>query len=185
LKEIRIHGRGGQGAVTSSQILATAAFIEGKFSQAFPNFGVERRGAPVQSFARIDEKEINVRSQVYEPDYVIVLDPSLIPNIDVTAGLKKGGLLIINSHKSAEELGLKGDFKAYSFDVTKVAMDVIGKPFVNIAALGAFASLSEEIKLESLHQAVEQNMGKKGKVAELNKKALQEIFEGCKKLKGE
>ncbi len=185
LKEIRFHGRGGQGAVTSSQTLATAAFIEDKFSQAFPNFGVERRGAPVLSFTRIDDHFINVRSMVYEPDYVVVLDASLIKNIDVTAGIKKDGIIIINSHKSVEELGIKGDFKAYSFDITEVAMKVIGKPFVNIASLGAFAALTGELKLDSLKQAVNQTMGKKGPLAEINNKALEEIYGECMKLKGE
>jgi pyruvate ferredoxin oxidoreductase gamma subunit len=184
LKEIRFHGRGGQGAVTSSQTLATAAFTEGKYSQAFPNFGVERRGAPVLSFTRIDDRPINVRSQIYEPDYVIVLDASLVANVDVSAGIKPDGVLIINSNKAPEQLGIKGSFKAYSFDVTKVAMDVIGKPFVNIASLGAFAALTGEVKLDSLKKAVNQTMGKKGPLAEINNKALEEIYNGCIKLKG-
>ena len=183
LKEIRFHGRGGQGAVTSSETLATAAFAEGKFSQAFPNFGVERKGAPVTSFTRIDDKPINVRSQIYEPDYVVVLDASLIKSVPVSAGLKKDGILIINSNKSPETLGIKGNFRAYSFDVQKVAMEAIGKPFVNIASLGAFAALTGEVKLESLKNAVKHTMGNKGPLAELNNKALEIIYNECLKLK--
>lgn len=184
MKETRFHGRGGQGAVTSSQTLATAAFIEGRFSQAFPNFGVERRGAPVTSFARIDDKFINVRSQVYEPDYVVVLDASLLGSVDVTSGLKSSGVLIINSKKSPQELGVRGKFKSYSFDIAKVAMEVIGKPFVNIASLGAFAALTGELKLASLTEAVNQTMGKKGALSEINNKALGQVYEGCLAIKG-
>ena len=180
IKEIRIHGRGGQGAVTSSQVLAVAAFNDGKYSQAFPSFGVERQGAPVLAFARIADEEIHVRSQVYEPDYVIVLDPTLIQAVDVTAGLKKGGMLIINSNKKPSELGLKGKFIVKSFDITKVAMEVIGKPFVNIASLGAFAALSNEISLESLKKAVAVAMEGKGKMIELNQKACERVYKECK-----
>ena len=180
VKEIRIHGRGGQGAVTSSQVLAVAAFLDGKHSQAFPNFGVERQGAPVLAFARMADKEIHVRSQVYEPDYVIVLDPTLMQAVDVTAGLKPSGMLIVNSNKDAKQLGIRGKFITKTFDITKVAMEIIGKPFVNIASLGAFAALSNEISLKSLKKAVAEAMEGKGKMIELNQKACEKIYEGCK-----
>ena len=99
LIEIRIHGRGGQGAVTSSQVLAIAAFHSGKQSQAFPNFGVERTGAPVESFVRIDDKPINLRQHVYDPDYVIILDSSLIDDVPVTEGLQKNGVIVVNKYQ--------------------------------------------------------------------------------------
>ncbi len=180
MKEIRIHGRGGQGAVTSSQVVAVAAFYDGKYSQAFPSFGVERQGAPVLAFARIADGEIHVRSQVYEPDYVIVLDPTLMQAVDVTSGLKEGGMLIVNSNKKPEELGIKGGFTKKSFDITRVAMEVIGKPFVNIAALGAFAALTNEISLESLNKAIAEAMVGKGKMIELNQKACERIYKECR-----
>ena len=126
LREVRFHGRGGQGAVTSSQVLAVAVFCDGKYTQAFPNFGVERTGAPVESYTRIDEQPINVRQQVYTPGYVIVLDPSLMANVDVTKGLKKDGLIVVNSEKTPKELGLE-KFNTKCIDITKVALEVIGK----------------------------------------------------------
>lgn len=178
MKEIRIHGRGGQGAVTSSQVLAIAAFHDGKFSQAFPAFGVERRGAPVQSFTRISEKKIDLRQHVYSPDYVIVLDPSLLEVVDVTDGLKKEGMLIVNSDKTPKELGIRNGFEARTIDITKVALEVIGKPFVNIAALGAFAATTGEISLRALKEAIDEGMNAKakGKVAELNKQACERLY---------
>ncbi|RLI42510.1 hypothetical protein DRO59_03900, partial [Candidatus Bathyarchaeota archaeon] len=107
LKEIRIHGRGGQGAVTAAQLLAHAAFLEGKWVQAFPYFGAERRGAPVRAFARISDEPILVHSQVYNPDYIIVLAPKLQEIVDVTEGLKKDGVIVVNTRKKPEEIGLK------------------------------------------------------------------------------
>lgn len=183
LREIRIHGRGGQGAVTSTQVLAIAAFHAGKFSQAFPNFGVERTGAPVESYVRIDEKPINLRQHVYDPDYVIVLDSSLINAVDVTKGLQKNGAIIVNTDKSAAELKKKfGSFKVYPINITRIALEVIGKPFVNIASLGGFCKLSKEVSLKALDKAIDELFLAKGKaaVAELNKKAAKAVYEATK-----
>ena len=183
LKEIRLHGRGGQGAVTSTQVLAIAAFHDGKYSQAFPNFGVERTGAPVESYVRIDKKPINLRQHVYDPNYVIVLDSSLLDAVDVTKGLKKDGIIIVNTDKSVAELKKKlGNFNIYSINITKIALDVIGKPFVNIASLGAFCTLSKEVSLEALNKAIDELFIAKGKaaVAELNKKAAKAVAAKCK-----
>ena len=183
LKEIRLHGRGGQGAVTSTQVLAIAAFHDGNYSQAFPNFGVERTGAPVESYVRIDKKPINLRQHVYDPDYVIVLDSSLLDTVDVTKGLQKNGLVIVNSDKSTEELKKKLDnVNVRAINITKIALDVIGKPFVNIASLGAFCTLSKEVSLEALNKAIDELFIAKGKttVAELNKKAAKAVASGCK-----
>ena len=112
--EIRLHGRGGQGVVTAAELLAISAFLDGKFTQAFPTFGSERMGAPVASFVRISDKSIRVRSQIYEPDYVIVQDATLIGSVDVFLGLKKNGLVIINTEKQPSELKLK-DVKNVKF----------------------------------------------------------------------
>ena len=182
--EIRIHGRGGQGAVTSSQVLAIAAFIGGKQSQAFPNFGVERTGAPVESFVRIDEKPIMLRQQVYEPDVVIVLDPTLVTQgIDVARGMKKGGLLIVNTDKKENELGIKGKFNIHCINITKIALEVIGKPFVNIASLGSFAALTDAVSLEALKKAIAEKMSAKAAVIEFNQKAVEAVFNESKKQK--
>lgn len=176
MMEIRFHGRGGQGAVTAAELLAKAAFEDGKFCQAFPFFGVERRGAPVMAFTRIDDRFINLRQQVYEPDYVVVLDSSLLSVVDVTQGLKKRGKIIINSKKRAEELGLKGDIRVV--DATKIALDVVGKPIVNTVMLGAFAKASGLVSLKAIQNAVQSRFP--GKVGELNAKAVEEAYEALK-----
>ena len=117
--EIRIHGRGGQGAVTASEVLAVAAFKDKKFSQAFPKFGPERSGAPVEAYTRIDDKYIDIRTQVYEPNYIIILDDSLLNIMDVTKGLSKDGVIVINS----EKLEKIGNFKTYALDATSAHSD--------------------------------------------------------------
>ncbi|MFZ5633905.1 MAG: 2-oxoacid:acceptor oxidoreductase family protein [Bacillota bacterium] len=141
--EIRIHGRGGQGSVATAELLAIAAFKSGKYSQAFPYLGGggERRGAPVQAFCRIDEKPVELKCQVRQPDYLIVQDVSLIEIVDIFEGLKKGGTVLINSPGTPRELGLRaGDFKIYNFPATEVAMEVLKKPVMNTAMIGAFAA---------------------------------------------
>jgi len=120
--EVRFHGRGGQGAVTAANILAIAAVKQGFYAQSFPYFGVERRGAPVQAFTRIDDKKIDIRMNVYNPDAVVVLDPSLMDVIDVTEGLKEGGIIVINTSKNPEDFKL-GDFKIATVDATKIALE--------------------------------------------------------------
>ncbi len=176
MKEIRFHGRGGQGAVTAAELLAKAAFEDGKYCQAFPYFGVERRGAPVMAFTRIDKEFVNLREQVYKPDFVVVLDPSLLSVVDVTEGLKEGGKIIINSTKSANDLGLKGNVSVV--DATKIALDVVGKPIVNTVMLGAFAKASGLVSVEAIQKVVKDRFS--GKIGELNAKAVKEAYEGLK-----
>lgn len=176
MKEIRIHGRGGQGAVTAAQILAIAAFHQGKETQAFPRFGTERRGAPVESFARVDNEKINLRSAIYNPDVVIVLDPSLQESVDVTEGLKKEGLLIMNS---SEEPKFK-KFETHSIDASSIALDVFGKDIVNTAMLGALAAVSDIINLESLNKAIEDRFEGKSKIIKSNKKVVKEVYNQLK-----
>ncbi len=128
--EVRIHGRGGQGAVTSAELMALAAIDEGKYAQAFPSFGPERRGAPVVAFLRVSDDQIRVRSKVYQPDVVVVLDPTLLDIVDVSAGLKPKGTVIINSAKSAEQLQKQYGFKGRlaTVDATKIAMEEMRVP---------------------------------------------------------
>lgn len=157
LKEVRIHGRGGQGVVTTAQLLAYAAFIEGKYVQAFPFYGAERRGAPLKAFVRISDSPILIHSQIYYPDYVVVLDPQIENIVDVTQGLKKVGLILINSPKKPGELRFQG-WRVATVDATEIALEldlcVAGLPVVNTAILGAFAGASKEIGLNSVLKAI-------------------------------
>ncbi len=171
--EIRFHGRGGQGSVTAAEILAIAAFRDGKYSQAFPIFGVERRGAPVQAFCRIDEKPIRLRCQVYEPDMVIIQDATLISDVDVTAGLKEEGLVLINSAKPPEEFSFDGAV-VKTVDATRLALETLGRPIVNTVLLGALAKLGV-VSLNSIVEVVGMKFG--GKTGEKNVIAVKKAFE--------
>ncbi len=160
--EVRFHGRGGQGAVIASNILAEAGFLEGKEVAAFPFFGVERRGAPVTAYTRIAEQKIRIKSGIYEPDFVIVLDPSLLKAVNVADGLKPGGLVLINSKiapdKLRVELGLAEDKKLATVNATEIAikhrLGSKAAPIVNSALLGAFAKASGVVEIGSLIQGV-------------------------------
>lgn len=178
LKEIRIHGRGGQGGVTAAELLAKAAFKEGKWVQAFPFFGAERRGAPVNAFARIADRPILIRSQVYSPDYVMVLDHTLLDVVDVTNGLKKDGVIIINTAKKPEEIGVKG-YRVATVDATSIALQlkllVAGLPVLNTPMLGAFAKATGEVKLESVIEAIKEAWP--GAAGEKNAKAAALAYE--------
>jgi pyruvate ferredoxin oxidoreductase gamma subunit len=175
MKEIRIHGRGGQGSVTAAELLAVAAFEDGKYSQAFPAFGVERRGAPVMAFVRLDDKPIRLRSQIYEPDYVIVQDATLVDVVNVAAGAKPDGIILINTEKSPESFNLNTKARIKALDATKLAMDIIGKPIVNTTLVGAFAGVSGLIRPESIQNAVMERFP--GKVGEKNAKAIQAAYD--------
>jgi len=174
VKEIRIHGRGGQGCVTAAEVLAHAAFIEGKWVQAFPYFGAERRGAPVKAFARISNEPILVHSQVYNPDYVIVLDPVIYKIVDVTEGLKEGGIVLINTTKRPEETGLKVS-RVATVDATGIALELnllaVGFPIVNTSILGAFSKVTEEVKLKNILNVVKDTWA--GSAGEKNVKAAE------------
>ncbi|MCL2142509.1 MAG: pyruvate ferredoxin oxidoreductase subunit gamma [Methanimicrococcus sp.] len=180
MKEIRIHGRGGQGSVTAAELLSIAAFSDGKFSQAFPAFGVERRGAPVQAFMRLDGAPIRIRSQIYEPDYVIVQDPTLIDVVNVVGGLKDTGALIINTKEPPESFKkLNTKAKIMTVDATKIAMDIMGVPIVNTVLLGAFAAATGEVAVTSIQEAVKERFA--GKVGENNAQAIQIAYDFVKK----
>lgn len=170
--EIRFHGRGGQGAVTAAEILAKAAFEDGKYCQAFPFFGAERKGAPVMAFTRIADKPIRRRYQVYNPDYVIVLDDTLLESVDVLSGLKDSGKVIINT-KNNISLGESVD--SYSIDATGVALDVLGVPIVNTVMLGAFAKVTGEVTLDSIVKITKETFP--GKIGEKNAEATKIAYE--------
>lgn len=175
MKEIRIHGRGGQGSVTAAEMLSIAAFEDGKFSQAFPAFGVERRGAPVQAFTRINDNPIRLRSQIYTPDYVIVQDATLLETVNVASGIKDDGVIIINTTEKPESLKLDTKARVMTVDATKVAMDVMGIPIVNTVLLGAFAGATGEINVESIQKAIRTRFA--GKVGEKNAQAIQKAYQ--------
>ncbi|MDH5811006.1 MAG: 2-oxoacid:acceptor oxidoreductase family protein [Candidatus Methanomethylicaceae archaeon] len=154
--EIRWHGRGGQGSVTAAEILATAAINEGKFSQAFASFGPERRGAPVLAFTRIDDKEILIRTQIYEPDVVVVLDHHLSEGDDIGEGLKKGGIIVLNSAYGPEKYA--GKFpnarRVATVDATGIAIKELGTPVTNTAILGALVRATGVVKPESVEEVI-------------------------------
>jgi pyruvate ferredoxin oxidoreductase gamma subunit len=176
--EIRWHGRGGQGAVTSAELLARAAINEGKYAQAFPSFGPERRGAPVLAFDRISEKKpIMVRAEITEPDVVVVLDPGLIPIVNVTAGLKEGGVVIVNTKKSLKEIaaGFTGKWRVATVNATKLAQEVLGVNIVNTTMLGALLKATGVVATESLNEPLEIRFGKlAGRNADAMKRAFDE-----------
>lgn len=181
MKEIRFHGRGGQGAVVASRILAEAAFKEGGWVQAFPFFGVERRGAPVTAYARIDEQRIRIKSEIYQPDYIVVLDPTLIGVVDVVQGLKSRGLVLINTTKSPEDFDFSKRFKVATINATAIALKYgIGPratPIVNTAILGAFAKVSGEVKLNSVIASIREKVLMK---TEKNIEAAREAYNSVK-----
>ncbi|MCX6002866.1 MAG: pyruvate ferredoxin oxidoreductase subunit gamma [Chloroflexi bacterium] len=177
LLEIRWHGRGGQGAVTSAELLAQAAIDEGKYAQAFPAFGPERRGAPVVAFDRIDSQSpIRVRAEIREPDVVIVLDPTLLHVVRVTAGLKNNGILVINSRKNFEEIekDFGSNWKLALVDATKIAYEILGLPIVNTTMLGALLKVVGVVKIESLFKPINERFGH---IAEKNINAVKKAFE--------
>ncbi len=170
--QVRIHGRGGQGVVTAAELLALAAFAEGRHAQAFPSFGSERTGAPVVSFCRIDDRAIRVREPVMEPDALIVQDPTLLHQVDVFGGCRPDGYILINTAKSFDELGLS-EFAAgfrherlLTVPASDLAREHTGRPVANAALLGGFAALSGLISLDAVVSAIRERFD--GPVAEGN-----------------
>jgi pyruvate ferredoxin oxidoreductase gamma subunit len=176
--EVRWHGRGGQGAVTSVELLALAAIEEGKYAQGFPSFGPERRGAPVAAFNRIDDHHIKVRSGVYTPDIVVVLDESLIGLVNVADGLKSEGILLVNTAKSAKEVAELTKFKGKiaTVDATSIAWKELGVPITNTTMLGALIKVLGRVKLDSAKSPVEHRFGRiAGKNLTAMKRAYDEV----------
>ncbi len=178
--EIRLHGRGGQGVVTAAELIAIAAFYEGQEAQAFPNFGVERRGAPIEAYARIDEKSIKLHSQIYEPDFLIIQDDTLLSAERTFRGVKKGAKVVVNSKKDFSEI--KKYFPAFVLakDVfivpaTETALQILGKLIVNMVMLGAFAYFSKLISLSAVKKALAEKFS--GEILEKNIKAVTYIYE--------
>jgi pyruvate ferredoxin oxidoreductase gamma subunit len=176
--QIRIHGRGGEGGKTAARILSTAAFLEGKEVQDFSVYGAERRGAPVVSFCRINNKKILVRGYVHEPDAVLVLDDTLPNVVDVEHGLKPNGIMLINSPKPAKEFTEDFETKAkvHTVDATQIALDVIGKPIPNATILGGFVKLTNIVKLESLKKGITEEVHGKKAIRDKNIKSAVKCY---------
>jgi 2-oxoisovalerate/pyruvate ferredoxin oxidoreductase gamma subunit len=160
MQEIRFHGRGGQGSVIGSEVLAHAFFHEGRYVQAFPAFGVERRGAPVTAFCRIDNRPILLRNQIYRPDHVVVLDASMVGTINVVEGLKRGGTLLINTAKDADHYRqmFGDDYRLFVVDASRIAvahqLGSASNPIVNTAILGAFSKATGLVGIEAVAHAI-------------------------------
>ena len=189
LIEIRWHGRGGQGAKTASLLLADAAFNTGKYIQGFPEYGPERMGAPITAYNRISDKPITIHSNIYEPDYVVVVDDTLLSSVPVTAGLKKDGAIVINTTKNEEELKelLKGyEGAVYTIDARKVSEEALGKYFPNTPMLAAIVKvtgiMSDEELLEDMKKSFQHKFAKKPEVIDGNMKALELALKEVKKI---
>lgn len=189
LIEIRWHGRGGQGAKTASLLLADAAFNTGKYIQGFPEYGPERMGAPITAYNRISSKPITIHSNIYEPDYVVVVDDTLLESVPVTAGLKKSGAIVINTTKSADYLKkvLKGyEGGIYTIDARKVSMETLGKYFPNTPMLAAIVKvskiMSDEDFINDMKGSFKHKFAKKPEVIDGNMKALEMALKEVNKI---
>jgi pyruvate ferredoxin oxidoreductase gamma subunit len=173
--EIRIHGRGGQGNVAAAELLSIAAFKDGKYSQAFPSFGAERVGAPVQAFVRIDDKKIRIREDVRHPDYLIVQDENLLETVPILDGLKPEGLIVVNSEKKPEDLQLKTTATVETIPATEIALEIIGRPIPNAIMIGAFCTITGLVSLNAVQEAIMEKFP--GRVGENNVAALERASE--------
>ena len=187
--EIRWHGRGGQGAKTASLLLADAAFNTGKYIQGFPEYGPERMGAPITAYNRISDEPITIHSNIYYPDYVVVVDDTLLESVDVTAGLKEDGAILINTTKPAEVLrkelkGYKGD--VYTLDARKISLETLGRYFPNTPMLAGIVKISgimtDEELIEDMKGSFKHKFAKKPEVIDGNMKALEMALKEVKKL---
>ena len=189
LIEIRWHGRGGQGAKTASLLLADAAFNTGKYIQGFPEYGPERMGAPITAYNRISDTPITIHSNIYYPDYVVVVDDTLLESVDVTSGLKETGGIIINTTKSDEEIkpllkGYKGSI--YTLDARKISVDALGKYFPNVPMLAGIVKISgvmsDDELIKDMEGSFKHKFAKKPEVIEGNMNALKASLKEVKKI---
>lgn len=178
MKEIRIHARAGQGAITTAVFLGYAYFLEGKYAYAFPHFGAARMGAPMNAFIRTDTNPIRLRSQIYQPDYVLIVDATLMWGFNCFTGLKDDGVVILNKSAEVEIPKLKSRQKIYVLQANEIAQQTIGRPLGNTVLIGAFAAATGELKLETLFEVAKQKFS--GKIQEGNIAAIQRGFDYIK-----
>jgi len=179
MKEIRIHARAGQGAITTASLLGYAYFLKGMYPYAFPHFGAARMGAPMNAFVRVDSKPVRLRSQIYEPDYVIVVDPTLMRGYNCFSGLKEDGVAIINGKEGLELPKLKARQKVFMVPANEIALKTIGRPLGNTTLIGAFAAATNELKLDTLVEVIKKIFA--GKAQEGNIQAVKQGYEFIKK----
>jgi pyruvate ferredoxin oxidoreductase gamma subunit len=183
MKEIRIHARAGQGAITTAALLGQAYFLKGMYLYAFPHFGAARMGAAMNAFVRVDTKPVRVRSQIYEPDYILVVDSTLMRGSNCFSGLKEDGIAIINDKEGASAPKVKPKQKVFVIPATDIAMKTIGRPLGNTALIGAFAAATNELDLETILEVIKKRFA--GKSREGNIEAVKQGYEYIKKgLKG-
>jgi len=183
MREIRIHARAGQGAITTASILGYAYFLKGKYPYAFPHFGAARMGAPMNAFVRIDEKPVRLRSQVYNPDYLIVVDATLMRGFDCYRGFKDDGIAIVNEREGMDIPQPGGRRKLCIVPGNKISTEIMGKPLLgNTVLLGAFAAATGQLGLEELNRAIQERFGDKGeKIVNMNIEAIKRGYEFIKK----
>jgi pyruvate ferredoxin oxidoreductase gamma subunit len=182
MKEIRIHARAGQGAITTASLLGYAYFLKGMFPYAFPSFGAARMGAPMNAFVRVDSKPVRLRSQIYEPDFVLVMDATLMRGFNCFSGLQENGIVIINGKKEDMEIPkVKAKQKVFLVPANEIAMKYIGRPLGNTALLGAFCAATGELKMDDLNEALRHRFAEK--LQEANIKAAKEGYEFIRSMK--
>lgn len=181
MKEIRIHARAGQGAITTAALLGYAYFKEGIYSYAFPHFGAARMGAPMNAFLRVDSNPVRLRSQVYEPDFLIIVDSTLMRGFNCFSGLKEKGVAVVNGREDLAPLKLKAGQKAIVVPANDIAIKTIGRPLGNTALIGAFAAATAELKLDTLIEVIKERFS--GKIQEANIEAVRQGYEFIKKVK--
>lgn len=179
MKEIRLYGRGGQGAVTMGHWIVYCSAVEGKYASAIPAYGFERRGAPVASFVRVDDKPVREKTRIYTPDCLIIIDSTVANAVDVFAGLKGDGIVVMNQKGSPEEFRFPSSVKKVGVvDATAIGLESLGRPITNSCMVGAFAATTGWIKLDSILEAIAEDFS--GKILEGNRTAAKLGFEKCK-----
>ncbi|MFH1506818.1 MAG: 2-oxoacid:acceptor oxidoreductase family protein [Candidatus Omnitrophota bacterium] len=180
MKSIRIHARAGQGAITTAMLVGYVYFLKGKYPYAFPSFGAARMGAPMNAFVRVDDKPVRLRAQIYEPDYLLIADSTLMRGFNCFSGLKDNGVAIINGKsEEAQNLKIKNSQKAFFVPATDIAIKTIGRPLGNTALLGAYAAATGEFDLEGLIEAIKKRF--QGKAQEGNIEAAKQGYSFIKK----
>jgi len=179
MKEIRIHARAGQGAITTAALLGYVYFLKGSYPYAFPHFGAARMGAPMNAFVRVDDKPVRLRSQIYQPDYLLIVDATLMRGYNCFSGLKENGIAIVNGKEGTEIPKVKPTQKVFLVPANGIAMKTIGRPLGNTAMLGAYAAVTSEIDLNNLIEAIKHRFS--GKAQEANIAAAKQGFEFIKK----
>ncbi len=181
MREIRIHARAGQGAITTAYLLGKAYFLKGEYAYAFPHFGAARMGAPMNAFVRVDSKPVRIRSQIYEPNFIIVVDSTLMRGFNCLTGLREDGVAIINQREGIQIPKAKLGQKIYIVPANNIAQQTIGRPLGNTALLGAYAAATGEVELEIMQEAVKERFS--GKMQEANLEAVRQGFEYIEKIK--